>query len=231
MNKGIEELLPIIKNEGNLKGWLRDLYNLAGGSSVNFNTWAENSLAKARPDGAQYTKVWRTKEGSFLKKNLPEDNDRYLTGLGNYIDYIVDIEVLEHIAMGMGFAPRASATMKELSYQCREYYISIRKKYEREKQFALIQQNKQLTSKNKQYKKELRYVKELWYAPTQFGNKPDVDNWLVNEMHLIEFDEANNIKWYDKSYIQSTGRHYKVSYDIMIAYKNRYKNIVQNTCF
>lgn len=231
MNRSIEELLPISNESGTLKGYLRDLYNLAGGSSANFNTWAENSLAKARPDGTQYTKVWRDKNHVFFKKVVDTDNINSMVRDGYYIDYIVDIEVLEHIAMGMGFAPRASATMKELSYQCREYYISIRKKYEREKQFALIQQNKQLTSENKQYKKELRYVTKLWYPPTQFGNKPDVDNWLVNEMHLIEFDEANNIKWCDKSCIQSTGRHYKVSYDIMIAYKNRYKNIVQNTCF
>ena len=230
MNRGIEELLPITKDEGKLKGYLRDLYNLAGGSG-DFIAWAETNLTKVRPDGTQYVKVWKDKNHKLFKKFVDTDNVRSMAREGYYIDYIVDIEILEHIAMGMGFAPRASATMKELSYQCREYYISIRKKYEREKQFALIQQNKQLTSENKQYKKELRYVTKLWYPPTQFGNKPDVDNWLVNEMHLIEFDEANNIKWCDKSCIQSTGRHYKVSYDIMIAYKNRYKNIVQNTCF
>ena len=157
--KSIEELLPVnISEEGVVKGFLRDLYNLAGGNG-DFIAWAENNLSKVRPDQTQYIKVWRDKNHKLFKKFVDIDNVRSMVREGYYIDYIVDIEVLEHISMGMGFAPRASATMKELSYQCREYYISIRKKYQREKEFKLLQENERLQLENKQQDKKLSKVK------------------------------------------------------------------------
>ena len=221
--KSIEELLPVnMSEEGVVKGFLRDLYNLAGGRSDNFTKWAESNLAKVRPDGMQYTKVWRTKEGTFLKTYLPEDDERYLTGLGNFIDYIVDIEVLEHISMGMGFAPRASNTMKELSYQCREYYISIRKKYQREKEFKLLQENERLQLENKQQDKKLSKVKGLWFPPTQFcDDKTSFDKWMVDNgyIKLNKYGQVINCD-VTRVNVKLGGKYYKVSFDTLIEYKS-----------
>ncbi len=222
--KSIEELLPVnISEEGVVKGFLRDLYDLAGGTPANFTTWANNNLSKVRPDSIQYTKILRTKQGDFFKKVTPEDNLNVLTATGDYfIDYIVDIEVLEHISMGMGFAPRASDTMKELSYQCREYYISIRKKYQREKEFKLLQENEKLQLENKQQDKKLSKVKGLWFPPTQFcDDKKSFDKWMVDNGY-IKFNKYGQVINCDvtRVNVKLDGKYYKVSFDTLIEYKS-----------
>lgn len=222
--KSIEELLPVnMSKEGAVKGFLRDLYNLAGGSrNNNFTAWAESNLAKVRPDNTQYTKVWRDRNHDVFKQVVDTDNINSMTREGYYIDYIVDIEVLEHIAMGMGFAPRASDTMKELSYQCREYYISIRKKYQREKEFKLLQENEKLQLENKQQDKKLSKVKGLWFPPTQFcDDKKSFDKWMVDNGY-IKFNKYGQVINCDvtRVNVKLGGKYYKVSFDTLIEYKS-----------
>lgn len=222
--KSIEELLPVnMSEEGVVKGFLRDLYDLAGGRSDNFTKWAESNLAKVRPDPIQYIKVWRGPDFNVFKNVKDNDPDEaYLTRNGYFIDYIVDIEVLEHISMGMGFAPRASDTMKELSYQCREYYISIRKKYQREKEFKLLQENERLQLENKQQDKKLSKVKGLWFPPTQFcDDKKSFDKWMVDNGY-IKFNKYGQVINCDvtRVNVKLGGKYYKVSFDTLIKYKS-----------